>query len=48
MREAIGEAGKLANQLETELVALTTRFCEPLRRRPELSPLFKELEGVAA
>ena len=46
--QAIGEAGKLADQLETELVALTTKFCEPLRRRPELSPLFKELEGVAA
>src|SRR6202042_422176 len=46
--QTIGEAGKLADQLETELMALTTRFCEPLRRRPELSPLFKELEGVAA
>ena len=46
--QAIGDAGKLADQLETELVALTTKFCEPLRRRPELSPLFKELEGVAA
>jgi serine/threonine protein kinase len=46
--QAIGEAGKLADQLETELVALTTKFCEPLRRRPELVPLFKELESVAA
>jgi serine/threonine-protein kinase len=46
--QAIGEAGKLADQLETELVSLTTRFCEPLRRRTELAPLFKELEGVAA
>ena len=44
----ISDAGKLADQLETELVAMTTKFCEPLRRRPELSPLFKELEGVAA
>jgi serine/threonine-protein kinase len=44
----ISDAGKLADQLETELVTLTTKFCEPLRRRPELSPLFKELEGIAA
>jgi seryl-tRNA synthetase len=46
--QTIGEAGKLAEKLETELVALTTRFCEPLRQRPELTPLFKELEGIAA
>jgi serine/threonine-protein kinase len=46
--QAISDAGKLADQLETELAALTTKFCEPLRRRPELLPLFKELEGVAA
>ncbi len=44
----IGEAGKLADQLETVLIALTTKFCEPLRKRAELAPLFKELEGVAA
>jgi serine/threonine-protein kinase len=44
----IGEAGQIADQLEQELVAMTAKFCEPLRRRPELSPLFKELEGVAA
>ena len=46
--KTIGEAGKLADQLETELIALTTRFCEPLRKRAELAPLFKELEGIAA
>jgi serine/threonine-protein kinase len=44
----IGEGGKLADTLETELVTMTARFCDPLRRRPELSPLFKELEGAAA
>ena len=46
--QAIGEAGKLADSLETELIALTTKFCEPLRKKVELAPLFKELEGVAA
>jgi serine/threonine-protein kinase len=46
--QEITDAGKLADQLENELVTLTTKFCEPLRRRPELTPLFKELEGAAA
>jgi hypothetical protein len=45
---AIGEGGKIADILETELATLMARFCEPLRPRPELVPLFKELEGVAA
>ena len=44
----ITDLGKLAETLETELMALTARFCEPLRRRPELGPLFKELEAEAA
>jgi serine/threonine-protein kinase len=44
----ISEAGKLADSQESELIAKTTKFCEPLRKRAELAPLFKELEGVAA
>jgi serine/threonine-protein kinase len=40
--------GKEADLLETELLELTTRFCQPLRQRPELAPLFKELDTEAA
>jgi serine/threonine-protein kinase len=44
----IRERDAEADRLETELLELTARFCEPLRARPELAPLFKELEPEAA
>ncbi len=43
----VTDMGKEAETLEGELLALTSRFCEPLRGRPELAPLFKELEVEA-
>ena len=46
-REMI-KLGKQADQLETELLSLATRFCEPLRARPELSPFFEQLEADVA
>src|SRR5262249_11705629 len=44
----IHEHGKEADRIESELLELMARFCQPLRARPELAPLFKELETEAA
>lgn len=47
-RKSIELNGNAADLIETHLLELTTRFCQPLRTRPELAPLFKELETEAA
>ena len=47
-RDSIKANGNEADGLEGQLLELTTRFCQPLRARPELAPLFKELETEAA
>ncbi len=46
-RHAI-ELSAEAERMEHQLLQLATRFCEPLRSRPDLGPLFQQLESDAA
>jgi serine/threonine-protein kinase len=36
-----------AQRMEAQLIQLATKFCEPLRARPELGSLFQKLEAEA-
>ncbi|MDB4946625.1 MAG: serine/threonine protein kinase [Labilithrix sp.] len=45
-RAEMENSGSEADAIEGQLLELTSRFCQPLRARPELSMLFRELESA--
>jgi serine/threonine-protein kinase len=47
-QKRVSELNVRAERIEAQLIKLATRFCEPLRARPELGPLFQQLESEAA
>jgi serine/threonine-protein kinase len=47
-QKRVSELNGRADRIEAQLLKLATRFCEPLRARPELGSLFQQLETDAA